>query len=147
MTDRRLRRLARTRRGFTLIEVLVALALLLGGIVAIVQLFPVSLNANLDAELKGNAAVLAQLKVQEFVRDYDEQLEIYQAPGGILAMGAQDPNNLETWTWEVDPRLTYSYASESATGEGPSGVGYVIVRLAPSLDPDQRVIYELPFEL
>lgn len=139
--------LQKNRRAFTLIEVLVALALLLGGIVAIVQLFPTSLKANADAELKGNAAILAQLKVEEFFRDYDSGTEIYDGGSGILSLGAQDPSSLVANVWPIDPRLTYSYASEPAQGGGASNVGYIIVRLAPDFNPAQPVIFQLAFEL
>lgn len=135
------------RRGYTLVEVLVALALLLAGILAIVQLFPVSLRANTDAILKGNAALLAQQKVEEMRRDHDRlgqmltAIELLETP--------TDPV-----VWPVDPRLTYSYSGVSLihsvdTPGDPrddAGVARVIVRLAPSYDPTQKVMYELRFD-
>lgn len=135
-------------RGFTLIEVLVALALLLAGIVAIVQLFPVSLRANTEAVLMGDAAVLARQKVDEIRRDHDRQAQLVQ-----LLRSRDTPT--DPIVWSEDPRLTYSFSGQSlfATEGDTSGdpedddnVARVIVRLAPDYDPDERVIYELRFD-
>lgn len=135
------------RRAFTLVEVLVALALLLAGIIAIVQLFPVSLEANKDAALQGNAALLAQQKVEELRRDHD-----------FLARMIQEIENrtepTEPVVWPVDTRLTYSYSGRSllAAADTPGdprddiGIARVLVRLAPDYNPDEPVIYELRFD-
>ncbi|MEQ8821729.1 MAG: prepilin-type N-terminal cleavage/methylation domain-containing protein [Sumerlaeia bacterium] len=138
------------RRGFTLVEVLVALAILLTGIVAIVQLFPVSLRANTDAALKGSAVILAYQKVEEMRRDeYPLRSDSFTATVRNLE-GETDPV-----AWPEDPRLTYSYSGLSAVlGDLPEdpgdprtgrGVARVIVRLSESFDPQTPVIYELRF--
>jgi prepilin-type N-terminal cleavage/methylation domain-containing protein len=135
------------RRGFTLIEVLVALALLLAGIVALVQLFPVSLKANADAVLRGNAALLAQQKVEELRRDHDRQARIIEE---IRNSGGITP----PVPWSVDPRLAYSFTGvpQRATSDVPGnpsddfGVARVVVRLAPAYDPKQTILYELRFD-
>ncbi|MCB2154791.1 prepilin-type N-terminal cleavage/methylation domain-containing protein [bacterium] len=134
-------------RGFTLIEVLVALAILLAGVVAIVQLFPVSLRAHTDAALKGTAALLAHEKVEEIRRDRDRQSRIIQEIENRHA--PTDPI-----VWPLDERLTYSYSGESlfSSNDTPGdprddvNVARVIVRLAQDFDPDQRVVYELRFD-
>lgn len=137
----------RPRRGFTLVEVLVAMALLLAGIVAIVQLFPVSLQANTEAILKGNATLLAHQKVQELRTDADRQ--------ALVIEEIRDRNGLtDPIVWPVDPRMTYSYAGESelAVGDTPgdprddSNVPRVVVRLAPDFDPEEPVLYEMRFD-
>lgn len=138
---------ATRRRAFTLVEVLVALALLLAGIVAIVQLFPVSLQANTEAVLRGNAVLLAQEKVQEMRATYDRNALIVQE-----ARSRSTPT--DPVVWPVDPRLSYSYSGVSlmAFGDTPGdprddrNVARVIVRLAPGYDPGQRVLYELRFD-
>ncbi|MBI5155611.1 prepilin-type N-terminal cleavage/methylation domain-containing protein [Candidatus Poribacteria bacterium] len=137
----------RPARGFTLIEVLVALALLLAGVVAVIQLFPVSLKANSDAALTGTAALLAQQKVEEIRRDNDLQARLTRE---IRERGAATT----PISWPVDPRLTYSFggSSEITTSDTPDDprddfrVARVIVRLAPGYDPSEKVIYELRFD-
>lgn len=134
------------RKGFTLIEVLVGLVILLAGIVGIVQLFPQSLEANREAELRGAAIMLAQQKVEELRRD-----------GDALNLIVNQVQNLSTPTdpipWPNDPRLTYSYCGVSVIDpDNDPGdprddpfVPRIIVRLNQDYDPDQRVIYELRF--
>lgn len=134
-------------RGFTLVEVLVALALLLAGIIAVVQLFPVSLEASNEAVLKGNAVQLAQQKVEEMRRDRDRQ-------SAILSAIRNRDTPTDPRRWPIDPRLTYSYSGRSLLYEQDTpgnpaddvGVARVIVRLAPDYDPGERVIYELRFD-
>ncbi|MGF1573972.1 MAG: prepilin-type N-terminal cleavage/methylation domain-containing protein [Sumerlaeia bacterium] len=134
------------RKGFTLIEVLVGLVILLTGIIGIVQLFPQSLKANQEAELRGAAIMLAQQKVEELRRD-----------GDALNMIVNQVQALNTPTvpisWPLDPRLTYSYSGMSLIDpDNDPGdprddpfVARIIVRLAADYDPEQRVIYELRF--
>jgi len=139
--------IAPRRRGFTLVEVLVALAILLAGIIAVVQLFPVSLEASNEAVLKGNATVLAEQKVEELRRDRDRQAQIIQA-----VRNRNTPT--DPVVWPMDERLTYSYSGVSVlfdqdTPGNPAddvGVARVIVRVAPEFDPNQRVLVEMRFD-
>lgn len=138
---------ARRRRGFTLIEVLVALALLLAGIVTIVQLFPTSLKANADAALKGSSAVLTQQKVEELRRDADWA-------GDIIV----EVQNLSAPTlpvaWPLDTRLTYSYNGESFFSDtdtptdptDDADTARVAVRLNPEFDPRGTIVHEMRFD-
>lgn len=139
--------LRRRRSAYTLVEVLVALVVLLVGIVAIVQLFPVSLQGNKDAELRGAAALLAQQKVDELRRDRD-QLDLVLAE--IRGLGAPTAPVV----WNVDDRLAYSYSGVStlATSDDPAdptddpNVARVVVTLNPAFDPSARTVYELRFD-
>lgn len=136
------------RRGFTLIEVLVAMVILLAGIIGIVQLFPVSLQANRDAELKGKAVLLAQQKVDELRRDADRL--------GVLITAIRD-SDTETApvVFPDDQRFTYSYVGETQLGplsdpldpRDDSDVPRVIIRLNPAYNPNARVIYEMRFSV
>lgn len=135
------------RRGFTLVEVLVALAIFLAGLVAIVQLFPVSLRAQQEAAYKTTAVLLAQQKVEEIRRDRDRNavaianIEALVAPTAPLAFAEE-------------PRLTYSFCGRSllfpidtaGSVEDDHDVARVIVRKSASIDPAQTVIYELRFD-
>lgn len=57
--------------AFTLLEMLVSMAILLIGIIPIVFLLPNTLSARREASLKTRAAVLAQRKAEEIRRDND----------------------------------------------------------------------------
>lgn len=135
-------------RGFTLIEVLVAMVILLAGIIGIVQLFPVSLQANRDAELKGKAVLLAQQKVDELRRDAD-RLGVL-----ILAISNSDTESPPI-VFPDDQRFTYSYVGETQLGplvdpldpRDDSDVPRIIIRLNPSYNPNARVIYEMRFSV
>lgn len=141
------RRPSRRRRGFTLVEVLVALAIFLAGLVAIVQLFPVSLRAQQEAAYKTAAVLLAQQKVEEIRRDRDRNAI---AIGTIEALAAPTP----ALPFAEEPRLTYSFNGRSllypvdtaASVEDDFNVARVIVRKAPTIDPAETVIYELRFD-
>jgi prepilin-type N-terminal cleavage/methylation domain-containing protein len=150
-----------TRRGFTLIEVLVALAILLAGLVAITQLFPVSLRASADAALQGEAVFLAQQKVDELRRDRDQLANIIQHIQDLT-----EPT--QPIVFPHQPRLTYSYSGQSvlypefdpADPRTFPNVARVIIRkrgyATPDLtDPDYEpgdeligpALYELRFDI
>lgn len=139
--------LRRRRSAYTLVEVLVALVVLLVGIVAIVQLFPVSLQGNKEAELRGAAALLAQQKVDELRRDRD-QLDL------VLAEIRSRTTPTSQVVWNVDDRLAYSFCGVStlATADDPAdptddpNVARVVVTLNKAFDPSGRTIYELRFD-
>lgn len=57
------------KNGFTLMEVCMATAILLVGVVGIVSLFPVALNANLKAKNRTIAAMLARWKIEEMKKE------------------------------------------------------------------------------
>jgi len=135
-------------RGFTLIEVLVALVILMAGIIGIVQLFPVSLQANADAETKGIAVILAQKKVDELRRDSDT-MDV------ILSTIELRDTETDPVVFPEDTRFTYSFVGESVYGptgdpadpRDDSDVARVIIRLNNTVDPDRPVIYEMRFDV
>jgi len=60
------------RRGFTLVEVAIALAVILIAILAMVKIFPMALKVSTTAEQATVAANLGQAKIEEmFYLDYD----------------------------------------------------------------------------
>lgn len=135
------------KRGFSLLEVLISLAILLAGIIVILNFFPMSLKANKDAELLSEASLLAQLKAEEIRRDIKKN-------GDLL----NQIKSLKTPTTPVrfaqNPSLSYSFCGVSLldSNDDPDdpaddyGVARIIVRLDKSYSPGERVIYELRFD-
>ena len=70
--------LIKNDRGFTLVEMVAALAIFAIGILGILALFPVGIGANKRADDLTTAAILAQLKMTEL---------LYDRPRSILATG------------------------------------------------------------
>lgn len=140
-------RISRSHRGFTLIEVLIALVVLLAGIVTIVQLFPVALRASADAALQGTAVDLAQQKVEEIRRDADFQSAL------VFAIKNRTTPTTPV-TFGQDPRFTYSFCGTSLQDPDDTpgdarddiGVARVLVQFNESFRPDRRVLYEMRFD-
>lgn len=143
----------RSRRGLTLVEVLVGLAILTAGMLALATIIPSTLKSHDRAELLTVAAMLAQTKAEEIRRD-DSLTQSLQ----------NEIRNLRTPTTPIkfiqEPRLTYSFSGSSlqyALLNDPSlsnelidprardGIARVIIRYAEDFSPDQEVLYELRF--
>ncbi len=136
----------RAGRGFSLIEVLFAVAVLTIGIVGILQLFPPSLRATNEAALRGRAALLAQQKAEEIRRDDARGAQILETIANL-----PDPTDPVPFT--EDDRLVYQFHSRSllepdGEGDDPAfepGVPRVIVRFNPEFG-DGKVLHELRFD-
>lgn len=134
------------RLGYSLLEVLVALAILLIGVVGILQFFPPSLRASNEASLKGRAALLAQSKAEEIRRDTDKAGVLIDTIAGLSAPTDPIP-------FLEDPSLAYRFFSESLRvpdgdpndPEFAPGVARVIVGYNGEFRPDEKVLYELRF--
>lgn len=134
----------RVVRGFSLLEVLVAIAILLAGMATLVASFPVLVQSGRDTEMLTRAAALAQLKAEEIRRDdsHDKRL--------VTAIQQLDEPT-EPIVFPQDSRLTYSFSGvsllyrEEGDPRGNPGVARVIVRYAPDYRPGQEVVYELRF--
>ena len=140
-------RIYETKSGFTLLEVLISLAILLAGIITIINFFPLSLKANRQAELISQSALLAQLKAEEIRRDlksngdFLDRIKSLRTPTTPI----QFPQN---------HNLAYCFCGISLLDpvDDPKdhsddyGVARVIIRLDKSYDPGERVIYELRFD-
>ncbi len=104
-------------RGFSLIEIVVALGLLATGLIGVVRLFPVGLRASKRSEVISKAALLAQQQLEELkLRGYaalaadppDAPLSgsagTYQwavAVASVDAVGLPTPNDLRAVTVTV----------------------------------------------
>lgn len=137
----------RGRAGYSLVEVLVAMAILIFGIVGILQFFPPTLRASSEAALRGQAALLAQRKMEEIRRDDNQAFEIISA---IRAL--EEPTDLVVFP--EDDRLAYQFHSRSlladdeASGnpEDLPGIPRVIVRYNPDFRPSGDILIELRFD-
>jgi len=69
-------RLFKTNSGFTLIETLIALAILMIAVLSIVQLFPLGLKASYQAKNLSLATNLAQAKLEKLISDNYDNLAI-----------------------------------------------------------------------
>ena len=135
-------------RGYTLIEVLVALAILLAGVLAIVLFFPRTLSASAEAVLVTEAAVLAQMKAEEIRRDDDVQ-------GTLVKAIADRTTPTDPIPFVQEPNLAYSFSGRTILypadqpGDGDprndEGVARVLIRYARSYRSSEDVIYELRF--
>ena len=134
----------RRSRGFSLLEAIVALTILLGGIVAVVRFFPMLFESTSQAMLQTRAAMLAQRKAQEILRDDDTSSTL-----------ARTIAYLNTPTAPVafpeEPALSYSFSGRSVLypetdqAHGTPAVARVIVRYSANYRSSQDVIYELQF--
>lgn len=135
------------QRAYSLLEVLVSLAILLAGIVAIVNFFPLSLKANNDAAVLSEAALLAHQKAEEIRRDnssrhnFIQQVRILRTP-------------TEPIQFPQSPHLAYSFCGVSLIDpeDDPGdprddvGVARIIIRYHRSFKSSQNIIYELRFD-
>ena len=137
----------RLDRGFSLLEVLVGLAILTAGLVAAAAIFPQILDSQRDAELLTVAAALAQLKVEEVRRTNDRNDRLIDEIKSLA-------NPTEPVAFANETRLAYSYSGVSVlypAFENPGdpraapGVPRVIIRYAPTYRSTQDVVYELRF--
>lgn len=141
------------RAGMTLLEVLVGLAILLAGLLALAAVVPTALHAHDKAELLTTAAMLAQAKAEEIRRDDSEDMALQNAIRDLTA--PTDPIK-----FIQEPRLTYSFsgatmiytgyydetvANEEQDARSIPGVARVIIRYAADFRPTEDVIYELRF--
>ena len=133
--------------GFTLIEVLVALAIMLAGLIAVVASFPNMLAAQRQAELLTIATALGQSKAEELRRDNDVNNRL------ILAVRSLTTPTFSL-TFPNEPRLAYSFSGTSVLyADAPAndprgfpGVARVLIRYAPEYRASQEVIYEIRFD-
>ncbi|GEM_PF-464867 len=134
------------RRGLSLIEVLISMAVLLIGMIAILNFFPQSLRANAGAAAKAQAALLAQGKVEELRRDRTRMQNLIYETRYLRVPTDPIP-------FAENPKLTYSFCGVSLVDPVDSpddprddfGVARIVVRYSASFRPSQDILYELRF--
>ena len=139
-----MRKPRRSTLGFSLVEAIMALTILLIGIVAIVRFFPMLFESSARAMFQTRAALLAQMKASAILRDDDTSHTL------ALAIA-----NRATPTAPVafpdEPSLSYCFSGRSLLYpdtdpvNGTPNVARVIVRYSASYRPSEEPIYELQF--
>jgi prepilin-type N-terminal cleavage/methylation domain-containing protein len=130
-------------RGFTLIEALVALTILLTGIVAIISFFPMSIQQNQRAVDTSIAAYLAQMKAEEIRRE----VRYVTGPPSLIDEIEGLPVPSPPLTFPLNPRFAYSFCGESQLRPGTfPNVARVIVQYDQGFRPQQEILYELAFD-
>jgi len=135
------------RRGYSLIEVLVSVAILLAGIISIVNFFPLGLRAQYRAGDISRAALLAQMKAEEIRRDCDRA-------GRMIATIRDLHSPTEPITFPNEPRFAYCFCGISLLNphNDPSdprsafGVARVIIMYSKEYRGRNEVLYELRFD-
>lgn len=132
------------RRGFSLLEALIAMTILLLGIVAIVRFFPMLFETSSKVVLQTRAAMLAQAKASEILRDDDTSHTLATT---IASLGAPTTPVV----FPDEPALSYCFSGKSLlypendAQNGTPNVARVIVRYSSTFRPSEDVIYELQF--
>jgi type II secretory pathway pseudopilin PulG len=131
-------------RGFSLLEAIVALAILLAGVIGVVRFFPGAFRASAEAASLTEAAMLAQMKAEEIRRDDDTS-------GSLVWMIASRATPTDPIPFPQQPNLSYSFSGQSLlypssdTPRGDPDVARVIVRYSKDFRPKEDVLYELRF--
>ena len=142
------------RASFTILEVLVGLAVLTAGILSILAVFPATLRGNQSAELRTLAASLAMMKIEEVRRDNDETNFLI---GGIQNL--TEPT--EPVVFALERRLAYRFSgvtmlhikidASGAIIDDPDdprddpGVARVIIQESPTFRSRPKIIAEFRF--
>jgi len=134
-------------KGYSLIEVLVSVAIFLAGILSIVNLFPMSLRAQRRAADVSGAAFLAQLKAEEIRRDNDRFDSLINAIRSL-----RSPS--EIITFPNDTRFAYCFCGISLIDprDDPDdprddyNVPRVIIMYSREYRGKNEILYELRFD-
>ena len=141
------------RRGFSMLEVVVSMAILLAGIAAIATFFPMSVRHNQRAVDVSTAAYVAQMKAEEIRRDDSANHRLVREIRQLT-----DPT--KPVTFPLDSRFAYSFcgrsmiddATETGGGASGSGIARVIIIYSPEFkprpdlfSPKENILFELRF--
>jgi len=134
-------------RAYSLLEVLVSVAILLAGIVSIVGFFPMGLRAQARAADVSEAALLAQMKAEEIRRDADRG-------GRILNTIRNLTTPTEIITFPNEPRMAYCFSGVSLIDQRDDpddprddhGVARVIIMYSMEYRGKNEILYELRFD-
>jgi type II secretory pathway pseudopilin PulG len=137
----------RTLRAYSLLEVLVSVAILMAGIISIVNFFPMGLQAQHRAGDVSRAAFLAQMKAEEIRRDNDRFNNLINAIRSL-----RSPSQIITFP--NDNRFAYCFCGISLLDprDDPDdprddyNVPRVIVMYSLEYRGKNEILYELRFD-
>lgn len=126
----------RGERGFTLIEILLALIVLMVGLVGIMALFPVGIKSTKESAEDTMSALVAESVYQAIVRGMRSPTSVVGAvttfnvfhdglPNGVVAVTVQDVPNWGQPNGVVYPAVNSSYK----LGSSPSGADKIKIAL------------------
>jgi prepilin-type N-terminal cleavage/methylation domain-containing protein len=135
-----LRKLAR-ERGFTLIETLVALAVLTVGLMSIAALMGQMVSTSSKSRYMSTAALLASEKLEDLTHYRNTLVPANLAAGGSLAIDA--PGYFDNVQISASNGLSSETTSESGVAQTvihrADGTVSVVAGNAPPLDPDAQI--------
>jgi len=107
----------RRNKGFTFLEILISMVVLLIGILALARLFPVTLRANKDGQDLITATFLAQQKIEELRRDNDDLTN--PLIDTIRALTTPQPPINRAIPFPQDLDFKYTFCGRSQIYKGP----------------------------
>jgi prepilin-type N-terminal cleavage/methylation domain-containing protein len=84
----------KSMRGFSLLEMLIAMVVLLVGIVSVVELVPASLQSNQNNRQDTTATVIAQRELDQILNQPIQNTSFTDADGRTVALGDPTQNNV-----------------------------------------------------
>lgn len=120
-------------RGFTFLEVMVAVLILTIGIVAVLQIFPVGLNVERTSQMTTQGSLLAQEKIEEFTSKAYQDVPVGTETEGSLT------SPFEKFSRET--KITYVNADLQETGSntGLKKIEVTVSWLSPLRIGDKEV--------
>jgi len=146
--------------GFSLVEVLVAAAVLMTGLIAVAQMFVASTNQNMAARRVTTTAVLAQQKIEQLraltwgyddfglpISDFTSNIAVSpQTPGSGVGLQASPGDTLNTSTPGYVDYLDAYGAWVGTGGSPPNNAIYVrrwSVEPLPT-NPNNTLVFQVP---
>src|SRR5579872_130231 len=85
---------SKSTRGFSLLEMLIAMVVLLVGIVSVVQLVPAALQSNQNNRQDTTATVVAQRELDQILNQPIQNTSFTDADGRTIELGDPTQNNV-----------------------------------------------------
>lgn len=110
MTSMKTKRTSKSDTGFTMLEILIALAILLVGVASVVNMFPVGLQAAKRGADFSSAGILAQQKMAQLMYlGYENWNSLDSGLDGSIPMGGYNsglkerfPPPDDAYSWHID---------------------------------------------
>ena len=87
-SNARVRKISGRQRGFTLIELMIAMAILMFGIVAVAQMIPLSIQSNMRNRYDSTAVVLAERLLNQMINQPLTATQFTDVDGRVIQLGS-----------------------------------------------------------